>query len=713
MAIGQNVGLLKVLLQADSGEFKRQLDNADAAAQKFAGQIKISLGAGLAGAFSVAAIGAWGKSVIDAADRLGKLSERSGESVELINGLGYAAQMSGADIETMAAGLRNLNKRLSEAEGGDTRTNALLDSLGVKSRKAGEAVFELADAFPRLSAADRVRVSMDLLGKSGEALIPALSGGREALEGLVKEGQALNPITTELAKQSGLFNDALDKMSIALRASLLPALEAVLPLLIRFADQIGNAEKAGLSFSQKLGLGLASPFKTATDQVMRLEREIAKLEQSQRNPQMRSGRGVAAVRERTEQQLQDLRKELEYWKLEASRDIAGPPDVRGQRVADRIRPPGAGGGDNKKDTKPPRLVYERDAIGDLISREMEQGAKQAAELRQRIEELADPLRRYKDQIKEIEQAQADGVISPEVAGAALVAVYDDIDAALERMNPRMRELAAESERFRQIMAQTESAKLADVQRDIDLLTEKLRQGAISAKEFDEAIKVVNEGGKEKDANKDAFKDFADELRKQTTDAQLYSAVLSNAFNKSSDALSEFVTTGKLNFKSFAASMLADIAQIILKTMAMRAVLSLFGGALGGAAPAVASANGNVFSGGVQPFANGGAFTNSIVTSPTYFAFASGGAFRRGLMGEAGPEAVLPLARGRDGKLGVMPIGGGGASVVQNFYTTVQQAPDSTPEQTADRINARLRDQMRAVARDEITQQQRSGGSLRG
>lgn len=57
----------------------------------------------------------------------------------------------------------------------------------------------------------------------------------------------------------------------------------------------------------------------------------------------------------------------------------------------------------------------------------------------------------------------------------------------------------------------------------------------------------------------------------------------------------------------------------------------------------------------QRFANGGTFTNSIVSTPTLFRFANGGAL--GEMGEAGPEAIIPLKRGRNGSLGVQVQGG--------------------------------------------------------
>jgi|GEM_PF-370217 len=61
-----------------------------------------------------------------------------------------------------------------------------------------------------------------------------------------------------------------------------------------------------------------------------------------------------------------------------------------------------------------------------------------------------------------------------------------------------------------------------------------------------------------------------------------------------------------------------------------------------------AAKGNVYGeNGVQPFAKGG-----IVSRPTLFKFAKGGQVQSGLMGEAGPEAIMPLKRGADGKLGV-------------------------------------------------------------
>lgn len=72
------------------------------------------------------------------------------------------------------------------------------------------------------------------------------------------------------------------------------------------------------------------------------------------------------------------------------------------------------------------------------------------------------------------------------------------------------------------------------------------------------------------------------------------------------------------------------------------------------------ADGAPFSQGrVMPFASGG-----IVSSTTPFGMRGG----MGIMGEAGPEAIMPLARGPDGKLGVRGAGGGGQTIIMNITT---------------------------------------------
>jgi len=122
----------------------------------------------------------------------------------------------------------------------------------------------------------------------------------------------------------------------------------------------------------------------------------------------------------------------------------------------------------------------------------------------------------------------------------------------------------------------------------------------------------------------------------------------------------------------AADAFKDMIRIVIKKALELSVINpilnmLFGGMGMPLLPtAFGSARGNVFSGGhVTAFADGG-----VVGGPTYFPMTGG---KTGLMGEAGPEAIMPMKRGKDGKLGVQTTGGA-VTVNQtiNISTGVQQ-----------------------------------------
>ena len=174
-------------------------------------------------------------------------------------------------------------------------------------------------------------------------------------------------------------------------------------------------------------------------------------------------------------------------------------------------------------------------------------------------------------------------------------------------------------------------------------------------------------------------------------------VMTMAMDGLSSAIADFATTGMTNFNQLGQAF-ADLANNILATinklLAQQLVSSLFSfatgffniGGLGGAAISTMATNGMVYSGGnsgwlngVHGHAKGGAFSSSslsaysgsIVSTPTLFsmgtplpAYAKGA----GLMGEAGPEAVMPLVRTPSGHLGVRSEGGG--NIQQNVVINI-------------------------------------------
>jgi phage-related minor tail protein len=104
------------------------------------------------------------------------------------------------------------------------------------------------------------------------------------------------------------------------------------------------------------------------------------------------------------------------------------------------------------------------------------------------------------------------------------------------------------------------------------------------------------------------------------------------------------------------AILAEIGRAFAD-IALRAAIRPLGDLVGGLVESVFQATNPVLQ-GITPFAKGG-----VVAAPTYFPLGDG----LGLMGEAGREAILPLARGADGRLGVAG-GGSGVSVTLNIST---------------------------------------------
>lgn len=176
------------------------------------------------------------------------------------------------------------------------------------------------------------------------------------------------------------------------------------------------------------------------------------------------------------------------------------------------------------------------------------------------------------------------------------------------------------------------------------------------------------------------------------------SLFGNAFSSMEDSLVNFAVTGKASFADFTKSILADMARIAVRQASSSALSSLFGLAsnaagsyFGGGATSAGStqagysstyfpqAKGGAWSGGVQMFADGGAFTNSVVSKPTAFGMANG---KTGVMGEAGEEAIMPLTRTSSGKLGVMAMGGGGGGSTQ-INVEVHIDGDGNASSTAD------------------------------
>jgi tape measure domain-containing protein len=237
----------------------------------------------------------------------------------------------------------------------------------------------------------------------------------------------------------------------------------------------------------------------------------------------------------------------------------------------------------------------------------------------------------------------------------------------------------------------EQLKQLEIDREVASILERLP--GLTQAQIDKIKGLVTASKEVKDSFKDTFNDslkqYYDEL--SNFGGQVGSAVV-GAFKGIEDQLTTFVTTGKANFRDLANSIIADITRIAIRQAIIRPIV-------GALFPDLKkSAMGNVFAqNGIQKFARGG-----IIDKPTVFPFAKG----IGLMGEAGPEAIMPLRRGSDGRLGVEAAGGGGGvNVVVNV-----DAQGTSVQGDGGRAGDLGRVISEAV-KNEIVAQKRPGGLL--
>ncbi|WP_171767885.1 phage tail tape measure protein, partial [Shigella boydii] len=234
----------------------------------------------------------------------------------------------------------------------------------------------------------------------------------------------------------------------------------------------------------------------------------------------------------------------------------------------------------------------------------------------------------------------------------------------------------------------------DYRRAEEVLKGSLKRQLNENKRYWQELEVAQ--GDWKNGAMRAFQNFtADADNAAGTAEQMFTVAFSSAGN----ALVTFCTTGKLNFKSFTSSLLSDMARIMAQMAMMQAVKgvgSLFG----------FTTNAD---GGVYQSADLSRYSGTVVNRPTFFAFAKGA----GVMGEAGPEAILPLRRGADGKLGVVADTGGSGMVMFAPQYNIGINNDGTNGQIGPAALKVVYDLGKKAAADFMQQQARDGGRLSG
>jgi lambda family phage tail tape measure protein len=199
---------------------------------------------------------------------------------------------------------------------------------------------------------------------------------------------------------------------------------------------------------------------------------------------------------------------------------------------------------------------------------------------------------------------------------------------------------------------------------------------------------------------EAMSKTAEGTKKNTEEFNIMKRVGDTAFQGLEDSIVSLATNGQFSFKTFTTALLKDILRMIVQLTVVKSLMSAIG-----IGSTTKSADGNVFgSSGLMKSASGNVFDQG----PVLHGFKGG----VGMLGEAGPEAIMPLKRGSNGKLGVQVQGGYAAGRVSAPQITLNVSIGSvdSPERQA-KLLIEMQKMIKSGAREVLADEQRPGGML--
>ena len=621
-------------------------------AKNLAGAVK-GVGAAFKALFAAAAIagfGAFVKGAIDSADAFGKLSVRTGVAADKLQAYvnaGKLADVTQSDIEN---GLRKLAQTQSEAADGVATYSEAYGKLGVsvksadgKLKPSDKLLGEIADKFKDLpNGPEKAAVAMDIFGRSGSKLITLLNGGSEALE-------RFNYETSENFSQNAeYFNDQIEILKISfdgfrmqLADALLPALNAIMEV---FGDLFSSGQDFGPLFKTiEIGVRGVSSVVLALVQSMRFfVRTISDLVKIA-NLVMQGNFGGALDVAKTG--LADTREQF-FKDMGAQGKVLFGTSEAGADYFNR----GTG-------SFSPRAVAAgrgaRGGIGGNAQTATANGLKAAqARLRAALDERA-----VLQSSTELERIRTEGAIE-------LSKIAIEYAEAAEKAKS-----AAEID----VLVKAQAVEVANTQVEIASQLDSRHQSIAEsfANTFVEA-EGINAQLKEQESSAEKLKELYKSI-KDTIATGMVNAI-------------EGLLDGTKTLGQSLSNILKQLGSMFLQFGMKGLIGSIF-----------PSAKGNVFAQNkIVPFAYGG-----VVNKPTLFPMANG----MGLMGEAGPEAIMPLRRGPGGRLGVESSGGGVK------VGTININVENTGESLTASAQKQIAGQVQGIVLNTLANERRSGGML--
>ncbi len=592
-----------------SGTFKKLSNEIVGTAAKFR---SLRLSVANIKTIAMSAIGGYfAKTIIDTGDHIHKLNQKLGVSTEALSQYKYAMESSRTSFETFTASIQKMMVNVSEAVNGKGKAIEVFKELKIevndfKKLKPEEQFEVIADRLLEVSdETDKARIATKIFGDSGVALLQAMTGGSDGLRKMREEAHNLGLTLSQTdANAMASFGDALGRLKSSFNALMQEVVIVLMPALVWLMDLIKNSLVAAVNIFKRKWDELGEALNYILEDFFELEGGMKT-----------AAKGIAYAFEVCCGLVQKYWLSMKTVAVGATAVLLDAIGIIMEKTSSIMNKFGTDNGFTK-------YLSEKGAMLSDAKNGLDEYLQSMMQV-QSYEELSKSFDFNKDKDSKIGQKVdfKKTEFAPELSGDAL----KEYNKLLQQRNQILNEIQTPMEKFMERMA---------------LLDQLNQAGLLTQLEYNKAFEQAQTNFEKTES----VMTFEKALQSVGGEAMKMGDILKNGVGMAIDGLAseitEFVLTGKANFLELAGSIAKMVLEMTIKLLILKTLMTALG------IPTVAFAKGGVFSSGnnLTTFASGG-----VVNTPTLFPMSGG---RTGLMGEAGAEAIMPLTRGQDGKLGV-------------------------------------------------------------
>jgi len=206
---------------------------------------------------------------INAADRIDELSARFSISTETLSGWGYAAKMTGSDLEGLVGIIPKFTKNIADASKAGSEADKTFKALGISVKDQAGNLRSFEDLLPEVQTrfagisneTTKTALAMQLFGKSGSEFLEFLSLGADGMRTMEERARTLGiVIDSDTAGAAAEFNDRLDDLRAATQGWFTQLASELLPTLTDLTTQLVDVAKEGGGV-RDVASGIATAFR--------------------------------------------------------------------------------------------------------------------------------------------------------------------------------------------------------------------------------------------------------------------------------------------------------------------------------------------------------------------------------------------------------------------------------------------------------------------